>query len=80
MRWRFFEQGRRFEYEAKRIERWKNAEEPWIAGFFCYGFADDAVPIKNVDPDKKTNYNGIANLLRIFSWRKIQFSLRFQYA
>jgi hypothetical protein len=45
--------GGTFEYEAKRIERWKNAEEPWIAGFFCYGFADDAVPVKNVDPDKK---------------------------
>jgi len=42
-----------FEYEAERVGRWKNSEEPWIAGFFNYGFADDAIPVKKVDPANK---------------------------
>ncbi|MDP4192283.1 MAG: right-handed parallel beta-helix repeat-containing protein [Bacteroidota bacterium] len=42
-----------FEYSSKRIERWINAEEPWISGFFCYGFADDAVGVKKIDTLKK---------------------------
>ena len=42
-----------FVYDATRVGRWKNSEEPWIAGFFCYGFADDAVAIKSIDPETK---------------------------
>ncbi len=42
-----------FVYEAKRVKRWKNAEDPWIAGYFHYGFADDAVAIKNIDTAKR---------------------------
>ncbi|MBX3007064.1 MAG: right-handed parallel beta-helix repeat-containing protein [Melioribacteraceae bacterium] len=42
-----------FEYEAERVGRWKNSEEPWIAGYFRYGFADDAVRIRKIDPEKK---------------------------
>lgn len=42
-----------FEYEAARVGRWKNSEEPWIAGYFNYGFADDAIPVKKVDPANK---------------------------
>jgi|GEM_PF-249706 len=42
-----------FEYEASRVGRWSNSEEPWIAGFFCYGFADDAVPLKKIDAENK---------------------------
>jgi hypothetical protein len=41
------------EYDSKRVERWIRAEEPWIAGFFHYGFADDAVAIKKIDKEKK---------------------------
>ncbi|MDR3627842.1 MAG: right-handed parallel beta-helix repeat-containing protein [Ignavibacteriaceae bacterium] len=47
------------EYEAKRIERWQNAEEPWISGYFCYGFADDAVPVIKVDPEKNQITTGL---------------------
>ncbi len=37
------------EYDNKRLERWINAEELWISGFFRYGFADDAVAIEKID-------------------------------
>ena len=47
------------EYEANRIERWKNAEEPWIFGYFHYGFADDAVPVIKVDAEKKLITTGL---------------------
>lgn len=46
-------QGAVFQYDAARVGRWQNSEEPWIAGFFCYGFADDAVPVKKIDADNK---------------------------
>ena len=42
-----------FEYDAERVGRWKNSEEPWISGFFRYGFADDAVRIRKIDTGKK---------------------------
>jgi hypothetical protein len=45
--------GGAFEYDATRVGRWKNSEEPWIAGFFCYGFADDAVAVKSIDLETK---------------------------
>lgn len=45
--------GGTIEYEAPRVGRWENSEEPWIAGLFRYGFADDAVAVKKVDPEKK---------------------------
>ncbi len=40
-------------YQAGRIDRWQHAEEPWISGFFHYGFADDAVAVGKVDSGKK---------------------------
>jgi hypothetical protein len=42
-----------FEYEAERAGRWENSEEPWIAGYFCYGFADEALPVKKTDPENR---------------------------
>ncbi len=42
-----------FEYDPERVGRWKNSEEPWIAGFFGYGFAHDAVRVRNIDTEKK---------------------------
>lgn len=49
----FSNRGGIIEYDNKRVERWINAEEPWIAGFFCYGFADDAVAICKIDKEKR---------------------------
>ena len=55
----FSNKGAVIEYTANRISRWQSSEEPWIAGFFHYGFADDALPIKNIDIEKKQITTGL---------------------
>ena len=39
-----------FTYEGtNRPSRWRNAANTWIAGYFMWGYADDAVPLKSID-------------------------------
>ena len=39
-----------FTYEGTdRPSRWRNAADAWIAGYFMWGYADDAVPLKSID-------------------------------
>ena len=33
---------------------WKSVEDAWIAGYFAYGYADDLLPVKAIDPERKT--------------------------
>lgn len=40
--------------DIDRPSRWKEPAKVWIAGFFMWGYADDAVPLKNIDTVKKT--------------------------
>jgi hypothetical protein len=46
--------GGKFTYDVQRPERWENADDIWISGFFRYGYADDAVEIKTLDTKNKT--------------------------
>jgi hypothetical protein len=41
--------GGTFTFDEARPQRWSMAEDIWISGFFCYGYADDAVKIANLD-------------------------------
>nr|WP_162988745.1 right-handed parallel beta-helix repeat-containing protein [Pedobacter schmidteae] len=44
-----------FTYDAiQRPSRWKEPNKAWIAGFFMWGYADDAVPLKGIDTLTKT--------------------------
>lgn len=43
-----------FEYLEDRPSSWKSAEDMWIAGYFAYGYADDMIPVKSIDPSEKT--------------------------
>lgn len=45
--------GGKFTFDVSRPERWGNAKDIWISGFFNTGYADDAVKIANLDLDKK---------------------------
>ncbi|WP_316817677.1 right-handed parallel beta-helix repeat-containing protein [Pedobacter nyackensis] len=49
----YSQRGGKFTFDTKRPERWANAKDIWISGFFHYGYADDAVKIANLDLDKK---------------------------
>ncbi|MBE9600436.1 right-handed parallel beta-helix repeat-containing protein [Pedobacter sp. MC2016-24] len=40
--------------DINRPNRWKEPAKVWIAGFFMWGYADDAVPLKSIDTLKKT--------------------------
>ncbi|ACU06299.1 right-handed parallel beta-helix repeat-containing protein [Pedobacter heparinus] len=40
--------------DINRPSRWKEPEKAWIAGFFMWGYADDAVPLKGIDTVKQT--------------------------
>jgi hypothetical protein len=40
--------------DIKRPSRWKEPNKAWIAGFFMWGYADDAVPLKDIDTIKQT--------------------------
>jgi hypothetical protein len=41
--------GGTFFYNDPRPSKWKEPEKIWITGFFMWGYADDAVPIKKID-------------------------------
>lgn len=43
-----------FEYAEDRPSEWKSVENAWIAGYFAYGYADDLIPIRSIDTQKKT--------------------------
>ncbi len=40
--------------ETDRPSRWKEPQKAWISGFFMWGYAADAVPLKNIDTLNKT--------------------------
>ena len=43
-----------FEYLEDRPSSWKSTEDVWIAGYFAYGYADDMIPVKSINPSEKT--------------------------
>ncbi|MHA4808424.1 right-handed parallel beta-helix repeat-containing protein [Flavitalea flava] len=43
-----------FTYEGTdRPSRWRNPSNVWIAGYFMWGYADDAVPLQSIDTLQK---------------------------
>jgi hypothetical protein len=46
--------GGEFRFDIKRPERWKNAKDLWVAGYFMYGYADDMVKVAKLDLKKKS--------------------------
>ncbi|SEA75669.1 right-handed parallel beta-helix repeat-containing protein [Pedobacter hartonius] len=60
--------GGKFTYAAtKRPSRWKNPGKAWIAGYFMWGYADDAAQLKSIDTIKSVistqtpSYYGFGN-------------------
>jgi hypothetical protein len=43
----------RFVYEGDRPSRWLHADDAWLYGYWCWGWADSYEPIEKIDPEKK---------------------------
>lgn len=43
-----------FEYAEERPAQWKSAEGMWIGGYFAHGYADDMIPVRNIDTAART--------------------------
>jgi len=43
-----------FRYKDSRIDRWAQEDDPWVAGYFKWGYADDMVRVKSIDQEKRT--------------------------
>jgi hypothetical protein len=50
----FSNRGGKFTYNVDQPNRWKEAKEIWISGFFRYGYADDAVKVADIGFLNKT--------------------------
>jgi len=50
----FSHRGGKFQFSTDEPNRWENAKDIWISGFFKYGYADDAVQIADLDLKNKT--------------------------
>src|SRR5690606_34268950 len=36
-------------YTGKRLDSWVNESDPWIGGYFMWGYADDLIPVAGID-------------------------------
>ena len=43
-----------FRYGSPRHERWVDAEDPWLFGYFRWLWADGTLPVGSIDPESKT--------------------------
>lgn len=50
----FANKGGVIQYDSLRVERWIDEKNPWMAGYFNAGFADDMVKIESIDTSTKT--------------------------
>ncbi|HMK16822.1 MAG TPA: right-handed parallel beta-helix repeat-containing protein [Chitinophagaceae bacterium] len=49
----FSHRGGKFHFSTDQPDRWTQAKDIWISGFFRYGYADDAVQIADLDLKNK---------------------------
>lgn len=48
-----------FSFNEERPMQWKNTENMWIGGYFCWGYADDMVPVQSINPKDSTIHVGM---------------------
>lgn len=69
----FSNRGAIMTYDSLRISSWEYRPDMWIAGYFHWGYADDALRIKKIDREKKTIYTDGATLYGFhsgYAWNK----------
>lgn len=45
--------GPAFKVNSDRLLRWRQATDPWVLGYFVYLWADDTLPVAELDPDAR---------------------------
>lgn len=50
----FANKGGVIQYDSLRVDKWVEEKNPWMAGYFHAGFADDMVKIESIDTSAKT--------------------------
>ena len=58
----FSNKGGVISYDTSRVSSWVNEDEPWMSGYFMWGYADDMVRIAKIDTVKKTIKTASATL------------------
>ena len=61
-----------FTFKNDHPNRWKEANEIWISGFFHYGFADDTIKVKEIDFEKKIIYSAHQHMYGFYSGKPFQ--------
>lgn len=56
----YSDQGGVIRYTEPRVDKWVDEPDPWIAGYFMWGYADDLIPIGKIDTAEKTIKAGAA--------------------
>ena len=56
-----------FHYQGDRPKRWKNTENMWIGGYFGHGYADDLIPVKQVNTADSTIHAGMFTTYQFFT-------------
>ncbi|SFS85804.1 Right handed beta helix region [Zhouia amylolytica] len=65
--------GGKFRYDSLRVDAWKYESDPWIAGYFMWGYADDMVSVKEINDTERTITTKIPTLYGFGDqkpWRK----------
>ncbi|MBI2924619.1 MAG: right-handed parallel beta-helix repeat-containing protein [Verrucomicrobia bacterium] len=50
----FSPRGGTFKFDGDRPERWTQAQDLWLSGFFARGYAPDTIDVKSIDLTKRT--------------------------
>lgn len=58
----FTNRGGVIKYENSRIDKWANEKDPWMSGYFMWGYADDMVKIANINSKENTITTASATL------------------
>lgn len=50
----FSNRGATFKFKNEKVRKWALEADPWIAGYFMWGYADDMIPVKDIDTVNNT--------------------------
>lgn len=60
-----------FKYETERAERWTEAEDLYISGYFRFGYADDTLKVAKIDTENGTMTTELPHL---YGFKKVGLS------
>ena len=58
----YSERGGIIRYSEQQVDKWADESDPWIGGYFMWGYADDMIPVARIDSVEKTIQAGAATM------------------